>query len=119
MEDSGKNWAGCSWSSAVCRPGAHQSPYGHQLSQVVGVVVGHQKRFAQQGLALAVRNRGEQVIGRAGHQVLHGPQVSAECLDAAVPGSRGGTSVAAGPVAVRKGWRDVRGAASELPDGPL
>lgn len=45
--------------SALFCPVAQQTPDHDQLPEVVGVVVGDQQRFPQDGLPVPVRNRGE------------------------------------------------------------
>lgn len=42
-------------------PRAQQSPYEHEFAQVIGVVIGNEERFAEDGLAVAVGNFCEQV----------------------------------------------------------
>src|SRR2546427_1346743 len=44
-----------------CVPGAEQASEQHELSQVIGVVVGEDERFAQHRLPGAMREAGEQV----------------------------------------------------------
>jgi hypothetical protein len=41
------------------RPCAQEPEYNHQLSEVIGVVIGHQQGFAKDGLAVAPRDFGE------------------------------------------------------------
>jgi hypothetical protein len=48
-------------SGSALVPGTQQPAQEHQFTQVVGVVVGDEESFAQDGLAVAVRNFGEKV----------------------------------------------------------
>src|SRR5439155_20673450 len=91
-------WALLRWPST-------EDPSQHdQLSQVVGVMVCDEQRLAQDGLAIAVRDSGEQIGCWVGHQVLHRLEVRAEGAEASVPGGRIGWPVAFGPVAFWERW---------------
>ena len=48
---------------------------GHQLPQMVSVVVGNEQRFAEYGLPVTVRDWGKQVRRGIGHEVLHGYKI--------------------------------------------
>jgi hypothetical protein len=62
----GTGWAG----SAFQHPTQHD-----QLSKVIGVVVGHQERLSQQGLAGAVGNSSKQVVRWVGDEFAHLSQI--------------------------------------------
>lgn len=59
-------------------PDAEEPPDRHELTQMVGVVVGHQECFTQERLTLPVRDRGEQVRTGGGHLVRHPAQIGSE-----------------------------------------
>ncbi len=92
---------------------------GHQLPQMVSVVVGNKQRLAENGLPVTVRNWGKQVRRGIGHEVLHSAQVSAEGINAAIPRRRGWWSRSLGPIAVGKLRRDMFRVAAEFKDVPL
>ena len=50
--------AGATFPELFFRPGSERTPYVHELGYVIGVVIGHQQRFAQDGLAVCPGNAG-------------------------------------------------------------
>jgi hypothetical protein len=50
------------------RPGAQKTPQQHQLAKVVGVVVGHQEGFAEDGLAVAPGEAAVEIGGGVCHR---------------------------------------------------
>lgn len=61
--------------AASAAPGAQAAAQGDELAQMVGVVVGHQQRLAQQRLIGGVRQRGEQVALGIADQSDHRGQI--------------------------------------------
>ncbi|PYO27058.1 MAG: hypothetical protein DMD73_10645, partial [Gemmatimonadetes bacterium] len=103
----------------VFLPGAEQAAQQHELAQMVRVVVGEHQRFAQHGLAAAVRDAGEQVGLWVGHEALHGAEVPLHLGHARLPSGRVGRGVLLWPVARRPLRGDVLRALGELDDIPL
>jgi len=82
----------------------------------MGVVSGQEQSFAEDGLAVSPGNLGEEIGLRIFHQGLHGLQVSAEFLDAGVPGSAAGRGGGFRPVVIGPFRRLVPGVAAEFED---
>ena len=103
----------------VSLPCAQQPAQKNQFSDVVGIVVGHLERFAEQALAIAVREWGEQVRRRSGNKLPHGLVIGTKARDALVPCMRVGRFGGGGPVAGRPVGRRVFGIAAEFQHVPL
>ena len=86
---------------------------------MVGVVIGQEQGFAEDGLAVAPGDAGEQVSLGILHERLHGLQVAAELLDAFGPGCGGGRGRSFRPVAFGPFRGDVFFVAAEFEDIPL
>jgi len=52
-------------------PGAEEAAEQYGFAQVIGVVVSHEQSLAEDGLAIAVWNLGEQICGFILHQLAH------------------------------------------------
>jgi hypothetical protein len=100
-------------------PGTEQSSHRDELAEVIRVMIGDKKGFTQDRLALAMRDRFEQVYMRIGNQVLHGLQVGPERGKRLVPRIPIGWRIAGGPVTVGEFGRDVPGIDAEAEDVPL
>src|SRR5207244_5675030 len=81
-------------------PVAEALPNQHQLTDVVGVVIGHQEQLAQVCLSLAVGDAREEVDGGVFGQLLQGVAVAAERGQAFRPGPRRRRGRLPGPVVV-------------------
>jgi len=86
---------------------------------MVSVVVGGQQHFAQDSLAIAVRNPRVEVDRVVGNQTAESLQVLAETVNAAIPGLGIGRLGRRRPVAVREFRRFVFGVSAELQNVPL
>src|SRR5206468_12738157 len=98
-------------------PGAEQLPEKDDLAEVVGVMVGHEQRFAQErmlGPCLRVLDPREEIPLRVLHDFLHRRQVAAKRTHAFVPGRVVRRSFGLRPVARGKVRRDMFGIAAEL-----
>src|SRR2546422_158545 len=82
-------------------PSAEQASQQHELSQVIGVVVGEHERLAQYGLSGAVRDPGQEIGRGVAYQALHRAEVVLHLGDALVPRRGVGRRVPLGPVARR------------------
>src|SRR5579875_1255522 len=86
---------------------------------MIGVVIGDEQRFAEDGLAIAVRDWSKQIDRGIGNKILHRTQVLAKGGETAVPGGSIPRSIALRPVAVGKRRRNVFGTTIELQNVPL
>jgi len=100
-------------------PGAQLATEQEQFAEVVGVVVGSEQDFAEDGLAVAVGERGEEIGGFVFYDFDHGFKVGAERGCAFAPGSVVGRGLGFWPVAGGEFGRNVPGVARELQDVPL
>ena len=82
-------------------------------------MVRHQQRFAKNGLAVAMRNLGEQVVGLVPNKLSHRLEVVPEIRQALIPGKVIRRRVTDRPIAVRKVRRDVVGIPAEFQNVPL
>src|SRR2546425_1024430 len=69
-------------------PGSEEPAGDHQLSDVIGLVVGDEHCFAESGLTLAVRNGRKKVRVGIFDQGLHRSEVGTEAFHARLPRSR-------------------------------
>jgi len=107
-------------SSAISSaPGAEQAANVNELCDVICVVVGEHQGFAQDGLAVAPWNFGEQICPWIADQFLHFFQVGAELVHAFRPGSGIGGRGGFRPVSLGPFWRDMFRIAAEFEDVPL
>ncbi len=60
------------------RPYAEGATNGHQLPEMISIVVGNEQHLAEYGLPVTVRNCGKQIRIGIGHEVLQRAEVSAE-----------------------------------------
>lgn len=100
-------------------PGAGLAAKQDELAEMIGVVIGDEHGFTQDGLALAVRDASEEIRFRVLNQFDHGAQIGVEIANAAVPGGGVGRSGGGRPVAGRERRRDVAQIAAEFEDVPL
>lgn len=83
-------------------PRAKRPPQSDQLPEMIGIVIGHKQRLAQDGLASAPRNWCIEIGVRIGDQVLHRFQIGPEGRDAFVPSLDVRRLIVAWPVVVGK-----------------
>src|SRR2546425_12398664 len=89
-------------------PGSEEPAEDHQLSDVIGIVVGDEHCFSENGLTLAVRNWRKKVRVGIFDQGLHRSEVGTEAFHARLSRSRIGRGIAFRPVAFRKLRREDR-----------
>src|SRR4029077_9310472 len=75
--------------SSLLAPSPDQAAQQHKLAEVVGIVIGEEQGFAQDGLTGAVRDGRGKIRSGIHHKFLHLSQVTVERFHAFVPG--GGT----------------------------
>ena len=100
-------------------PRTEQAAHQHQLSQVVGVVVGNEQSFTQNRLTIAVRYRFAEAGRSARHQPAHRFEIGAKGLYGPGPRRAVGRSLCLWPIAGRPFGRAVRRIAAEFEDVPL
>lgn len=98
---------------------AENTTQNQEFAQVVGVVVGDEEGFAEDGLAGAVRERREEVRVFVLHEFDHGVEIGVEGFDRVVPGFGVGRRGRFWPVAGRPIRRNVFRVAREFEDVPL
>ncbi len=76
---------GCGAVSGSLFPCSQHPPEQNQLTDVIRVVVRHLKRFPQQSLSFAMRQRREQVGFRVGHKFTHRFQIPPESIQTITP----------------------------------
>jgi len=84
----------------------------HDLAEVVGIVVGDEEGFAENGLAIAVGDLGVEIGRGIRDKLTHGVEVVADLGDGAVPIF--GCGIGFRPISVRPFWRLVCGIPAEL-----
>ena len=100
-------------------PGGEEAADEDELAEVVGVVIGEEQGFVQQGLVVGVRDGGEEIGGRIfdfGGELL---AVGAKGSDAFFPGFCVGRFGRLGPIARRENGRDMPGVERVFDDVPL
>ena len=100
-------------------PSTQETPHGHELAQVICIVVGDQQSLTKDCLPVAVRERSKQIRLGVGDQIHHGLQISPERGDRLVPCFRSWWGIALRPVTVGEIGRDVMRIDAELKDVPL
>ena len=96
------------------RPCSQHLAKHHQLSNVVGVMIGHEERFAQNGLTFTMRNAGKQIGRWVCYQPLHGVQVRLKGPNTLIPRRPVRWLLFFGPIAVWELRRDVVRVPTEL-----
>lgn len=96
-----------------------QAAHQNDFADVVGGVVGNEQGLAQNGLAGAVRDGGQQVGARRVQQMQKPLPVLPDMVQGCLPLLFIGGSVGGRPVALRKFWRLVFGVDGELHNIPL
>src|SRR5581483_10865409 len=86
---------------------------------MIGVMIGDQKRFAQDGLPIAMRNFRVQIGFLVRDEFGHGLQIGAKATQAVVPGCRVSRRRALGPIAFGPGRRLMLRIAAEFQNVPL
>src|SRR5258708_1379482 len=86
---------------------------------MVGIMVRDEQGFAQNSLASAVWNFGEEIRLAVGHKFLHRLEIPRERFQALVPGLGSGRDWRSGPVSGGPVWRNMFGVAREFQNIPL
>src|SRR6266567_1378250 len=100
-------------------PCAQHAPQEDQLPQMIGIMVRGQQGFAENGLAIAMRDARIQVGRLVSHQRAESLQVLAKGVDGTIPGLGIRGLGVARPVAVGELGRLVLGVPGELENVPL
>lgn len=100
-------------------PRAEDAAKQHGLAQVIRVVVSHEQSLAQDSLAVAVRNLGEQVGGFVGYQLAHRLEIRPERPETLFPSFFVRRRSRARPITLGKIRGLVLWVARELEDVPL
>src|ERR1700740_1360342 len=90
----------------LARPIAHCAPQIDELPEVIGVVISQHQGFAQNSLAVTVRDFCAQVRLGVLYQLNHLLQVALKRLDRLLPRSRVRRDWRLRPVSLGKAWRD-------------
>jgi len=103
----------------LCFPGSQDAAQEDEFADVIGVVIRHLQRLAQQALTFAVGKGREQIRRGTGNQFPHGFVTGPERGDAFLPGVRIWRFGFFGPVAGGPVGRNVFGIAAEFEHVPL
>src|SRR6266699_1422456 len=100
-------------------PFSERPPEIDELAEMIGVVVRHEQRFAQDRLAVPMGNPGEQIGLRILHETDHFLEISHKCLHGLVPRGLIRRPRRCRPVPFGKSGGNMLGIAAEFQDVPL
>ena len=120
LETRGTDRSVCAtWQLLGFGPGAEGAAEVDELAEVIGIVVGEDEGFAQNGLALAVGDFGVEIGARIFDELNHFAQIVFKGFDGFVPLFFARRDRGLRPVAFGKFGRDVRVIAAKFQNVPL